>query len=143
MRIWKVTDITVDALNQQSKGTLVEHLGIEMTELGDDFVKAKMPVDNRTRQPLGLLHGGAHVVLAESLGSMAANLCLDIKKEYALGLDINSNHLKSARDGFVTGITKPIHIGVKTQVWEIKIYDEKENLLNISRLTMMVLKYKV
>ena len=143
MRIWKVTDITVDELNQQSEGTLVEHLGIEMTELGDDFVKAKMPVDNRTRQPLGLLHGGAHVVLAESLGSMAANLCLDITKEYALGLDINSNHLKSARDGFVTGITKPIHIGVKTQVWEIKIYDEKENLLNISRLTMMVLKYKV
>lgn len=141
MRIWKVTDITVDALNQQSKGTLVEHLGIEMTELGDDFVKAKMPVDNRTRQPLGLLHGGAHVVLAESLGSMAANLCLDIKKEYALGLDINSNHLKSARDGFVTGIAKPIHIGTKTQVWEIKIYDEKENLLNISRLTMMVLSY--
>jgi len=142
MRIWKVTNITVDALNQQSKGTLVEHLGIEMTELGDDFVKAKMPVDNRTRQPLGLLHGGAHVVLAESLGSMAANLCLDIKKEYALGLDINSNHLKSARDGFVTGIAKPIHIGTKTQVWEIKIYDEKENLLNISRLTMMVLSYK-
>ena len=130
MRIWKVNDITVDALNQQSKGTLVEHLGIEMTELGDDFVKAKMPVDNRTRQPLGLLHGGAHVVLAESLGSMAANLCLDITKEYALGLDINSNHLKSARDGFVTGIAKPIHIGTKTQVWEIKIYDEKENLLN-------------
>jgi len=88
------------------------------------------------------LHGGAHVVLAESLGSMAANLCLDIKKEYALGLDINSNHLKSARDGFVTGIAKPIHIGTKTQVWEIKIYDEKENLLNISRLTMMVLSYK-
>ena len=142
MRIWKVTNITVDALNQQSKGTLVEHLGIEMTELGDDFVKAKMPVDNRTRQPLGLLHGGAHVVLAESLGSMAANLCLDIKKEYALGLDINSNHLKSARDGFVTGIAKPIHIGTKTQVWEIKIYDEKENLLNISRLTMIVLSYK-
>ena len=142
MRIWKVNDITVDALNQQSKGTLVEHLGIEMTELGDDFVKAKMPVDNRTRQPLGLLHGGAHVVLAESLGSMAANLCLDITKEYALGLNINSNHLKSARDGFVTGIAKPIHIGTKTQVWEIKIYDEKENLLNISRLTMMVLSYK-
>ncbi len=129
-------------MNQQSKGTLVEHLGIEMTELGEDYVKAKMPVDNRTRQPLGLLHGGAHVVLAESLGSMAANLCLDIKKEYALGLDINSNHLKSARDGFVTGIAKPIHIGTKTQVWEIKIYDEKENLLNISRLTMMVLSYK-
>ncbi|MFN8259959.1 MAG: hotdog fold thioesterase [Chitinophagales bacterium] len=143
MQIWKVNNITVEALNQQSKGTLVEHLGIEMTELGDDFVKAKMPVDNRTRQPLGLLHGGAHVVLAESLGSMAANLCLDISKEYALGLDINSNHIKSVRDGFVTGVAKPIHIGGKTQIWEIKIYDEKENLLNISRLTMIVLSYKV
>lgn len=143
MQIWKVNNITVEALNQQSKGTLVEHLGIEMTELGEDYVKAKMPVDNRTRQPLGLLHGGAHVVLAESLGSMAANLCLDITKEYALGLDINSNHIKSVRDGFVIGIAKPIHIGGKTHIWEIKIYDEKETLLNISRLTMMVLSYKV
>ena len=143
MAIWKVNNITVEALNQQSKGTLVEHLGIEMTEIGEDYVKAKMPVDNRTRQPLGLLHVGAHVVLAESLGSMAANLCLDITKEYALGLDINSNHIKSVRDGFVIGIAKPIHIGGKTHIWEIKIYDEKENLLNISRLTMMVLSYKV
>lgn len=143
MAIWKVNNITVEALNQQSKGTLVEHLGIEMTEIGEDYVKAKMPVDNRTRQPLGLLHGGAHVVLAESLGSMAANLCLDITKEYALGLDINSNHIKSVRDGFVIGIAKPIHIGGKTHIWEIKIYDEKENLLNISRLTLMVLSYKV
>ncbi len=143
MAIWKVNNITVEALNQQSKGTLVEHLGIEMTEIGEDYVKAKMPVDKRTRQPLGLLHGGAHVVLAESLGSMAANLCLDITKEYALGLDINSNHIKSVRDGFVIGIAKPIHIGGKTHIWEIKIYDEKENLLNISRLTMMVLSYKV
>ena len=142
MQIWKVNNITVEALNQQSKGTLVEHLGIEMTELGEDYVKAKMPVDNRTRQPLGLLHGGAHVVLAESLGSMAANLCLDITKEYALGLDIISNHIKSVRDGFVIGVAKPIHIGGKTQIWEIKIYDEKENLLNISRLTMIVLSYK-
>lgn len=143
MAIWKVNNITVEALNQQSKGTLVEHLGIEMTEIGEDYVKAKMPVDNRTRQPLGLLHGGAHVVLAESLGSMAANLCLDITKEYALGLDINSNHIKSVRDGFVIGIAKPIHIGGKTHIWEIKIYDEKETLLNISRLTMMVLSHKV
>jgi uncharacterized protein (TIGR00369 family) len=101
-----------------------------------------MPVDNRTRQPMGLLHGGAHVVLAESLGSLAANLCLDTMQEYALGLDINSNHIKAVRDGFVTGIAQPIHIGSKTQVWEIKIYDEKDNLLNISRLTMMVMKHR-
>jgi 1,4-dihydroxy-2-naphthoyl-CoA hydrolase len=142
MTIWKVNDIALDVLNHQSKGTMVEHLGIEMIELGDDFVKAKMPVDHRTKQPMGLLHGGASVVLAESLGSMAANLCLDISKEYAVGLDINSNHLKSVREGFVIGVAKPIHIGSKTQVWEIKIYDEKDNLINISRLTMAVLKYK-
>ncbi len=143
MQIWKTPNITLAALQNNSKNTLVEHIGIEFMEIGDDFIKAKMPVDKRTHQPMGLLHGGAHVVLAETLGSTAANLCLDNSKEYALGLDINSNHLKSARDGFVFGIAKPIHIGAKTQVWEIKIYDEKDNLLNISRLTMIVLKYKV
>jgi 1,4-dihydroxy-2-naphthoyl-CoA hydrolase len=140
MYIWKHERISLEILQQQSKNTMVEHLGIEYLEIGDDYVKAKMPVDHRTRQPMGLLHGGAHVVLAESLGSMAANLCLDNSKEYALGLDINSNHIKSVREGFVFGIAKPIHIGAKTQVWEIKIYDEKDRLLNISRLTMMVLK---
>lgn len=143
MQIWKIQGITVEALQQNSKNTLVEHLGIEFTEIGEDFLKAKMPVDHRTVQPMGLLHGGAHVVLAESLGSSAANLCLDITKEYALGLDINSNHLKSAKNGYVYGIARPIHIGSKTQVWEIKIFDEKENLLNISRLTMMVLKHVI
>ena len=140
--IWKIQGMTLEALQNQSKETLVEHLGIEFTEIGDDFIKAKMPVDHRTRQPMGLLHGGAHVVLAESLGSIAANLCLDFTKEYALGLDVNSNHLKSARNGFVIGPAKPIHIGSKTQAWEIKIHDEKDNLLNISRLTMMVLSHK-
>lgn len=142
MRIWKYDNITLDSLAFRSKDTLVEHLGIEYLELGDNFIKARMPVDNRTRQPMGLLHGGAHVVLAESLGSLAANLCLDTMQEYALGLDINSNHIKAVRDGFVTGIVQPIHIGNKTQVWEIKIYDEKDNLLNISRLTMMVMKHR-
>lgn len=142
MQIWKTPNITLEALQYNSKNTLVEHIGIEFVEIGDDFIKAKMPVDKRTHQPMGLLHGGAHVVLAETIGSTAANLCLDNSKEYALGLDINSNHLKSARDGFVFGIAKPIHIGAKTQVWEIKIYDEKDNLLNISRLTMMVLNFK-
>lgn len=140
MAIWQIQGITAEALQQNSKNTLVEHLGIEFTEIGDDYITAKMPVDHRTHQPMGLLHGGAHVVLAETLGSTAANLCLDVTKEYALGLDINSNHLKSARNGFVYGTAKPIHIGAKTQVWEIKIVDEKQQLLNISRLTMMVLK---
>lgn len=143
MKIWKIDNLSLEAINAQSKNTIMEHLGVEVIEIGDDYVKAKMPVDKRTHQPLGLLHGGAHVVLAESLGSMSANFCLDITKEYALGLDINSNHLRSVRNGYVYGIAKPIHIGSKTQVWEIKIYDENENLLNISRLTMMVLQHKV
>lgn len=141
MSIWKIDSISLEALQAQAKNTLVEHLGIQYVEIGDDFVKAKMPVDKRTHQPMGLLHGGAHVVLAETLGSMAANLCLDSTKEYALGLDINSNHLKAIKSGFVIGTAKPIHIGGKTQVWEIKIHDGNGNLLNISRLTMMVLKH--
>lgn len=143
MRIWKIENLTIENINAQSKNTMMEHLGIEVIEIGEDFVKAKMPVDHRTHQPMGLLHGGAHVVLAESLGSMSANFCLDITKEYALGLDINSNHIRSVREGFVFGVAKPIHIGSKTQVWEIKVHDEAGNLLNISRLTMMVLKHKV
>lgn len=139
MRIWKVGDIPIDALEKRKKGTLMEALGMEYVEIGDDFIEARMPVDERTRQPFGILHGGAHVALAESIGSLGANLCLDNTKEYAVGLDINSNHLKSVSSGFVHGIAKPIHIGKTTQVWEIKIYDEnKKNLLNITRLTMMV-----
>ena len=142
MQIWKTDGISLEALQQNSKNTLVEYLGIEFTEIGDDFISAKMPVDHRTHQPMGLLHGGAHVVLAETIGSTAANLCLDVTKEYALGLDINSNHLKGISSGFVFGTAKPIHIGAKTQVWEIKIRNEKDQLLNISRLTMMVLSHR-
>ncbi|MFN8284348.1 MAG: hotdog fold thioesterase [Chitinophagales bacterium] len=142
MQIWKTQNIALEALQNNSNNTMVQHLGIEFIEIGDDFIKAKMPVDHRTQQPMGLLHGGASVVLAETIGSTAANLCLDITKEYAVGLDINSNHLKGVREGFVYGITKPIHIGSKTQVWEIKIYDEKDKLINISRLTMAVLSFK-
>ena len=141
MAIWN-GKIDMDILQLHRKNTLVEHLGIEYLEIGDDFVKARMPVDNRTRQPMGLLHGGAHVALAESLGSMAANLCLDNSKEYALGLDINSNHLRGVSNGFVTGIAKSIHIGAKTQVWEIKIYDDKEKLICVSRLTVAIIPRK-
>ncbi len=141
MSIWKIHDVTLSDLQRNSKNTIVEHLGIEFIAVGDDYVQAKMPVDKRTHQPMGLLHGGAHVVLAETLGSVAANLCLETTKEYALGLDINSNHLKAISNGYVIGTAKPIHLGSKTQVWEIKIENEKGQLLNISRLTMMVLKH--
>lgn len=129
----------IERLNERGKNTMVEYLGIEITEIGEDFIKGKMPVDHRTQQPLGLLHGGANVVLAETLGSIAANEVLDQDKQYAVGLEINANHLKSARDGFVYGVTRPIHLGRKVQVWEIKINNEKGDLTCISRLTMAVL----
>lgn len=139
MSIWKVP-VTAELLNANEKEDMVTYLGIKYTEVGEDFVAAKMPVDHRTRQPFGLLHGGASVVLAETLGSVGANLVLEPGSGYAVGLDINSNHLKSAREGYVYGVARPIHIGGTTQVWEIKISDEKGELLNISRITMFVVK---
>lgn len=133
---------TVEMLNKMSANTMVQHVGIEFTRIGDDFIEAKMPVDNRTHQPLGLLHGGASVVLAETLGSVAASCCVDITKQYCVGLDINANHIKSVRAGFVTGITKPVHIGKRTQVWEIKITNEQNELVCVSRITMAVIDKK-
>lgn len=140
MSIWKMK-ISLQQAQEHSRHTLADTLGIEFLEIGDDYVKARMPVDERTRQPMGILHGGAHVALAESIGSMAANLCLDTSKEYAVGLDINSNHIRKTSSGWVIGIARPVHLGAQTQVWEIKIFDESDKLLNITRLTMLVLKY--
>jgi 1,4-dihydroxy-2-naphthoyl-CoA hydrolase len=130
---------TAEALNKWSRNTLAELLGIEFTANGEDFLEARMPVDHRTHQPLGLLHGGASVALAETLGSVAATLCVDKTKQYCVGLEINANHLKGVRNGFVTGVTKPIHIGRKTQVWEIRITNELSELICVSRITLAVL----
>lgn len=141
MSIWKV-QVTAEELNSNKNDDMVKYLGIEFTEVGEDFIAGKMPVDHRTRQPFGILHGGAHVVLAETLGSVAANLVLEPNKGHAVGLDINSNHIKSIREGYVYGVARPIHIGGTTQVWEIKISNENQQLLNISRLTMFVVKNK-
>lgn len=116
-------------------------LGIEFTELGEDFIVARMPVDERTRQPLGLLHGGASVALAETLGSVAATLCLDDSR-FCVGLEINANHIRSIRNGFVTGRTQPVHIGKQTHVWEIRITNESNELICISRITMAILEKK-
>lgn len=113
---------------------------MEWVEIGDDFLKARMPVDHRTKQPYGLLHGGASVALAETIGSVAASLVVDHNKYYCVGLDINANHTRAASEGFVTGTGSPIHIGNSTQVWDIKIHDEKGKLVCISRLTVAVLK---
>ncbi|XOV94761.1 MAG: hotdog fold thioesterase [Bacteroidota bacterium] len=132
-------DLSLESINDLGKATLVEHLGIEFTEVGSDYLIAKMPVDHRTRQPLGLLHGGASVALAETLGSIAATMTLDISKQHAVGLEINANHVRSAKDGFVYGKTTPIHVGRKTQVWEIKITNEAGKLISICRITMAII----
>lgn len=133
---------TVEALNKLAKNTLVEHLTIEFTEVGDDFITARMPVDHRTHQPHGLLHGGASVVLAETLGSVAANYCINPEKQYAVGLEINANHLKGVRSGWVYGTSRAIHKGKTTQVWEIRITNEEGSLICISRITMAILEKK-
>ncbi|MCE2934594.1 MAG: hotdog fold thioesterase [Cyclobacteriaceae bacterium] len=132
-------DVTLQTIQRLSPGTLVEHLGIEFVELGQDFIRAKMPVDGRTRQPMGLLHGGASVALAETLGSVAANCCIDNKIQACVGLEINANHIKSVREGFVVGTARPIHIGKRTHVWEIKIANESGDLVCISRITMAII----
>jgi 1,4-dihydroxy-2-naphthoyl-CoA hydrolase len=138
MSIWSV-QATLENLNALSRNTMVEHVGIEFLEIGEDYIKAKMPVDHRTVQPAGLLHGGASVTLAETLGSVAANLCVDMTQKMCVGLDINANHVRPAPSGFVYGIARPIHIGSSTQVWEIRITDEQDRLVCVSRITMAVL----
>jgi 1,4-dihydroxy-2-naphthoyl-CoA hydrolase len=135
-------NVDLDFLNEMGKGTMVEHLGIQFTGIGEDFLEATMPVDHRTKQPMGLLHGGANVVLAETLGSVASSLMVDQATQYCVGLEINANHLKAITTGQVRGITKAIHVGKKTQVWETKIYSEKETLSCISRITIAVLDKK-
>ena len=134
--------LELDALNSMGEGCMVEHLGIRFTEIGDDYLLATMPVDHRTKQPLGLLHGGASVALAETMGSLGATLCLDLSKQYPVGLEINTNHIKSAKEGVVTGKASPIHIGKGTQVWSIEIKNDKNQLVAVSRITLAILDRK-
>lgn len=141
MSIWFV-EPSLEQVNAMSKGTLVEHLGIEITAIGEDFLRATMPVDQRTVQPYGLLHGGASVALAETLGSIAALLCVDQAEKVCVGLEINANHVRSARSGYVTGTARPLHIGGTTQVWQTEIVDEQERLVCVSRMTLAVLDRK-
>ena len=133
------TSVTLDALHNMSTNTVANHLGIEFTEIGDDYIVARMPVDRRTHQPFGILHGGASVVLAETLGSIASFLCLkDPAKQHAVGLEINANHIRSVKTGFVYGKVTPIHVGRSTQVWDIRITNEENKLVCISRLTVAI-----
>lgn len=137
MRVW-TQPISVDLLTGIHKDTAVAHLGIEFLEVGDDFIRARVPVDTRTRQPYGLLHGGVSVVLAETLGSCGAAFSCP-EGHRAVGLDINANHLRGATSGWVTGITRPVHIGRSTQVWQIEMSNEAGEPTCVSRITMAVL----
>jgi 1,4-dihydroxy-2-naphthoyl-CoA hydrolase len=131
---------SLDQLNSMATNTISEVLDIRFTEIGENTLSASMPVDKRTHQPLGLLHGGASVVLAETLGSVAAMLMVDPETHYCVGLEINANHIRGVKDGRVTGHTSPIHVGGSTQVWQIEVFNEKEQLVCTSRITMAVLK---
>lgn len=140
--IWK-NKPTLEALNNINKNTLGSHLGIEIIEVGDDYIKAKMPVDDRTKQPMGLLHGGSSVALSETIGSIASVLILeDIVKESIVGIEINANHLKSVRSGYVYSTTKPIRIGRRIQVWNTEIFNESNELICVSKLTTMRVERK-
>ena len=133
------SDLTLESLNQMSSKSMVRHLGIEFIEIGEDYLKASMPVDTRTHQPFGVLHGGASVALAETLGSVAANVVLTSPDQYCVGQEINANHIRSVREGLVYGVSRPVHIGKTSQVWEIRISDERNRLVCISRITLAVL----
>ncbi|MCW9688224.1 1,4-dihydroxy-2-naphthoyl-CoA hydrolase [Proteus terrae] len=135
--IWK-RETTIEYLNHIGQNNMMSHLGIELTCLGDDYLEGTMPVDHRTKQPLGLLHGGASVVLAETLGSVAGYLCTEGEQKI-VGLEINANHIRSAREGKVRGVCKPIHLGRSHQVWSIEIFDDKDRQVCISRLTTSVI----
>jgi len=139
--IWK-NKSTVEQLQARSHHTLSDHLGIVFTEVGEDYLCAKMPVDHRTRQPMGMLHGGASVVLAETLGSVAGVMSVDSNTQSIVGLDINANHMRPVKEGFVYGRVSPLHLGKTTQVWHIEIKNEEGKLVCVSRLTIAIVELK-
>jgi 1,4-dihydroxy-2-naphthoyl-CoA hydrolase len=138
MSIWR-SPLSLEALNAAGAGTLMGPLGIVFTEIGGDFVRGTMPVDDRTRQPFGLLHGGASVALAETLGSIGANMCVDTTRLMCVGQEINANHVKSVKSGRVTGTARALHVGARSQVWSIDIVNESGALVCVSRLTLAII----
>lgn len=139
MAIWTRGFPALEQMAEASQNTAATALGIEYVDVGDDYITGRMPVDERTVQPFGILHGGASVLLAETLGSMAANYCLREDNQIAVGLDINANHVRSASKGWVYGTARPVHLGSTTQVWEIRMENEEGKLICLSRLTMAVI----
>lgn len=138
MGIWHQA-MTLDDITLSRADTMVDYLGITFTEIGEDFLSAKMPVDRRTRQPMGIMHGGASCALAETVASIAANYCIDPKLKICVGLEINTSHVKMVREGFVTGTARPLHLGKSTQLWEVPITDPDGKLVSITRIRMAVL----
>ena len=138
MAIWR-TPLSLEALKDRNRHTFCEHLSIEFTEIGEDYLKATMPVDHRVHQAIGIMNGGASCALAETVGSNAANYVVDIKTHYCVGLDINTNHLRPVREGLVTATARPFHLGRTTQVWGIEIHDQQGKLVSVTRLTMAVI----
>ncbi len=140
--IWK-TKPSLSAVNDINKSSMAGYLGIEITEIGDDYLKAKMPVDHRTKQPMGLLHGGASVVLSESIGSIASFLLVDMSVEYIVGIEVNANHVRAATEGYVYCTTKPVKIGRTIHIWTTDIIDDQGQMICTSRLTVMVVQKKM
>ena len=138
----KLRVVDIQAMKRSHPPSLVDALGIQITRITEDFIEGTMPVDHRTHQPLGMLHGGASVALAETLGSIGANLCVDPQTHYCVGLDINANHISGMRSGTLTGVAKPLHVGRTTQVWEIRMTGDDGKLVCVSRLTMAVVTKK-
>ncbi len=137
MAIW-FKQFTIDALNKRSQNTLADFLGIKFTEIGEDFLTATMPANERTKQPLGIVHGGANVVLAETIASTGANCVIDLKNYYCVGLEINANHIRPVTDGLVKGIARPVHLGRTTQIWQIDLYNAAGKQTCVSRMTAAV-----
>lgn len=140
--VWFQKGIELNELNEQSRNTMAEFLDIHFSEIGPDYLKATMPVNVRTHQPYGLLHGGASAALAETVGSVASWLCINPEKQLCVGMEINCNHLRGKKDGLVTATASPLHLGATSHVWDIRIRDEQERLVCVSRLTVAVLVRK-
>ena len=140
MSIWFKADQNLEEMRSFATNTMNEYIGIQLSELGEDWLKATMPVDYRTCQAYGILHGGASAALAETIGSIASAMVIDREKYFCVGLEINANHIRSVRDGMVSGIARPIHLGGMTHVWDIRITDDQDRLICISRLTVAILK---
>lgn len=142
MPVWHSQKFTLDTLNEMTENTMSEWLGVTFTEIGESYLRAAMPVNEKTMQPYGILHGGASVALAETLGSVASALVIDPEKSICVGMEINANHLRSASKGQVHGIATPLHLGKSSHVWEIRIFDDAQKLICVSRHTVAILDRK-